>query len=69
MNPIERMISAGMSFTESYASTDMLFDTRQRDKFLKNTEIGPDYKSVAKMMEYFIETVSDKKKKREHEAA
>jgi len=69
MNPIERMISAGMSFTESYASTDVLFDTRQRDKFLKNTETGPDYKSVAKMMEYFIETVSEKKKKREHEAA
>jgi nucleoside-diphosphate-sugar epimerase len=67
MNPIERMISAGMSFTESYASIDVLFDTRQRDKFLKNTETGPDYKSIAKMMEYFIETLSEKKKKREHE--
>jgi len=67
MNPIERMIAAGMSFTESYASTDVLFDTRQRDKFLKNTETGPDYKSIAKMMEYFIETLSEKKKKREHE--
>jgi nucleoside-diphosphate-sugar epimerase len=69
MNPIERMISAGMSFTESYASIDVLFDTRQKDRFLKNTETGPDYKSIAKMMEYFIETVSEKKKKREHEAA
>jgi nucleoside-diphosphate-sugar epimerase len=69
MNPIERLISIGMSFTESYASTDILFDTRQRDKFLKNTETGPDYNSVAKMMEYFIETLSEKRKKREHEAA
>lgn len=67
MNPIERMISAGMSFTESYASIDVLFDTRQKDRFLKNTETGPDYKSIAKMMEYFIETLSEKKKKREHE--
>ena len=64
MNPIERMISAGMSFTESYTSFDVLFDTRQRDKFLKNTETGPDYKSIAKMMEYFIGTLSEKKKKR-----
>jgi nucleoside-diphosphate-sugar epimerase len=67
MSPIERMISAGMSFTENYASINVLFDTRQRDRFLKNTETGPDYKSIAKMMEYFIETLSEKKKKRVHE--
>lgn len=63
MNPIERRISAGMSFTESYVSFDVLFDTRQRDRFLKNTETGPDYKSIAKMMEYFIGTLSKKKTK------
>lgn len=63
MNPIERRISAGMSFTESYVSFDVLFDTRQRDTFLKNAETGPDNKSIAKMMEYFIGTLSKKKTK------
>lgn len=65
MNPIERMISAGMSFTESYASINVLFDTRQRNRFLKNTATGPTNKSIAKMMGYFIETLSEKKQ--EHE--
>jgi len=69
MKPIERLASIGMSFTESYTSTDLLFDTLQRDKFLKNPETGPDNNSVAKMLEYFIENLSEKKKKRKHEAA
>lgn len=69
MKPIERLASIGMSFTESYTSTDLLFDTLQRDKFLKNPETGTDNNSVAKMLEYFIENLSEKKKKRKHEAA
>jgi nucleoside-diphosphate-sugar epimerase len=63
MNSIERMISAGMSFTESYASTNILFDTQLRDRFMEYTETGPDNNSVAKMLEYFIETLSEKKKR------
>ena len=65
MNPIERMISAGMSFSENYTSTSISFDSRQRDKLLECPGTVPDDYSVAKMLEYFIETLSEKKKKSE----
>jgi nucleoside-diphosphate-sugar epimerase len=69
MTPIERLISVGMSFTESYAFTNISFDTRRRDKFLKYPEIGPDNNSVAKMLEYFMKNLSEKQKKRKSVAA
>jgi hypothetical protein len=69
MSPIERLISAGMSFTENYTSTDISFDTRRRDKFLKYPETGPDNNSVAKMLEYFIKNLSEKQKKKKSVAA
>ncbi len=65
MTPIERLISAGMSFTQSYTSTSISFDSSQRDKFIGYEETGPDEKSIAKMLEYFIETLPVKKKKSE----
>jgi len=63
MNPVERLVSVGMSFTESYTSTNILFDTRNRDQFINNTENGPDNHSVAMMLKYFIEGLTQKKKK------
>ncbi len=68
MNPIERLISAGMSFTESYAFTNVSFDTLQRDKFMKCMETGPDNNSIAKMLYYFIEKISVKKRQKSEAA-
>ena len=69
MNSIERLASIGMSFTESYTTTNLSFDTRQRDKFLKNPETGPDNNSVAMMLKYFIETYLVKKRNKKFEVA
>ena len=69
MNAIERLISVGMSFTESYIETDLSFDTSQRDKFIHYVETGPSNNSVSKMLEYFIESLSKKRKKQEPAAA
>ena len=69
MNSIERLISVGMSFTQSYTSTNITFDSRQRDNFVKDHETGTDNNAIAKMLKYFIETLSQKKKKQKHKAA
>jgi len=69
MSSIERLMSVGMSFTESYAETSLSFDTQQRDKFVGNQETGPSGYSVARMLEYFIGTLSEKRKKQESVAA
>ncbi len=63
MNPIERMIAIGMSFTESYTATNLVFDTRMRDEIIHSTdehEIGEE--NVLEMLKYFIRSLSDKKK-------
>jgi len=65
MNPIERLIAVGMSFTESYIDTNLSFDTRKRDRFIQYAETGPSNGSVSKMLEHFIENLSEKKKKQE----
>lgn len=69
MNSIERLVAVGMSFTESYIETDLSFDTKQRDKFIQYVETGPDKGSVSKMLEYFIENLSAKRKKQDSAAA
>lgn len=69
MNPIERLISVGMSFTESYIETELLFDTKQRDKLVQNTEMCHIKPSVSKMLKYFIEKLPQNKKKQKSEAA
>ena len=63
MSSIERLMSVGMSFTKSYTETNLYFDTQQRDKFMDNPETGPSSYSVAKMLKYFIGTLSEKRKK------
>ena len=69
MNPIERLIAVGMSFTESYINTNLSFDTRKRDRFIQYAETGPSNDSVYKMLEHFIKNLSEKKKKQEPAAA
>ena len=69
MNSIERLISVGMSFTESYTTTNILFDTRKRDEFIDSPIKGPDNNSIARMLEYFIEELSQKKREAKHSAA
>lgn len=69
MNSIERLASIGMSFTKNYTSTDISFDTQQRDKFLNCQEAGVDSNSVARMLEYFIEEMRGKNRKKKSVAA
>ena len=69
MNPIERLVSVGMSFSDSYTETNISFDSRQRDEFTNNSETGPDNDSVTKMLTYFIEKISDKRIKQKSTVA
>ena len=69
MSSIERLISTGMSFTESYTSTNISFDTHNRDQFINSSEIGPDNYSVSMMLKYFIEGLSQKKREKKSVAA
>ena len=69
MNSIERLVSVAMSFTESYTSTNISFDTRERDKFVDCQETGLDNSSVARMLEYFIKKLSKKTRKKKPVAA
>lgn len=64
MNALERIISAGMTFTESYIDTNLLFDTKNMDKILmvKGNEVNKN--SVYKMLEYFIGNLAIQKEKR-----
>lgn len=61
MNPIERLVAVGMSFTESYALANISFDAQKRDHFLNYPETGPDDDSVAKMLQNFIEELQQKR--------
>lgn len=69
MNPIERLVSVGMSFSESYTSINISFDTQKRDQFINSTETVLDNQSVAMMLKYYIEDLSQKKTKKKQVAA
>lgn len=69
MNFIERLVSVGMSFTESYTSINISFDTQKRDQFINSTETVLDNQSVAIMLKYFVEDLSQKKAKKKQVAA
>ena len=62
MNPIERLIAAGMSFTESYTATNLFFDTKKRDRIIPSEGNNPDKQSIFKMLSYFIDHLFEKKK-------
>jgi len=62
MNPYERIISIGMSFTGSYTNTDIHFETGNLDKLRLEERNEPTDQSVHRMLEYFINKISGKKK-------
>lgn len=62
MNSFERIISMGMSFTGSYVSTNLLFDTNNLDNVLSSDDSNEaNEHTIFKMLNYFIGTLSEKK--------
>ncbi len=69
MTSLERLISAGMSFSESYTETDLTFDTTERDKFIQPNGSTMNEHAVSKMLAYFITDLSEKKKMKKQPVA
>ena len=63
MNPLERIVSAGMTFTESYIDTDLQFGTENLDKIMMVNGHEVNENSVYKMLEYFIGNLASHKRK------
>ncbi|MFV0591989.1 MAG: SDR family oxidoreductase [Draconibacterium sp.] len=61
MDSYERVISIGMSFTNSYTDTNMNFDTAKLDEVMQLEENEATEESIRKMLEYFLGKSSDKK--------
>lgn len=57
MSSIERLVSVGMSFTGSYISTKLSFDTTKLDCLVPISNVNTEEKSIAKMLEYFVGVV------------
>ena len=64
MNALERIISAGMTFTESYTDTNLQFDTSNLDQILMVKGHEANDNSIHKMLEYFINSLAVQKRKR-----
>lgn len=64
MNALERIISAGMAFTDSYTDTNLEFGTSNLDKILMIDGEEANENSVHKMLEYFIDNLATQKRKR-----
>jgi len=64
MNALERIISAGMTFTESYIDTNLQFDTKNLEKILMDNGYEINENSVYKMLEYFIGNLAVQKSKK-----
>lgn len=62
MTTLERMVSIGMSFTGSYAETNLSFDTKNLDKITEPGINEVDEDSVFQMLEYFIDRLAEKKR-------
>lgn len=63
MKALERIISAGMTFTESYIDTNLQFDTKNLEKILLVNSCEVTEKSIYKMLEYFIGNLTVQKNK------
>jgi len=63
MNAFERIISIGMSFTSSYTDTNISFDTKNLDSVILSDGNQPTEQTVFRMLEYFIDNLSEKKRK------
>ncbi|MBN2634663.1 MAG: SDR family oxidoreductase [Prolixibacteraceae bacterium] len=61
MDAYERIISIGMSFTNSYTSTNMNFDTSRLDEVMHVEENEASEESIRRMLEYFLGKSADKK--------
>ncbi len=59
MNSFERIISIGMTFTGSYTQTNILFDTKNLDSLV---HLNGNEQSIYRMLEYFVNKLSAKKK-------
>lgn len=64
MTALERIISAGMTFTESYIDMNLEFDTSNLDKILMVNGHEANENTVHKMLEYFIYNLATQKRKR-----
>lgn len=62
MNTLEKLIAVGMSFTVSYINTDISFDTKNLDKIILSGDNEANEHSVFRMLEFFINNLSEKKK-------
>lgn len=63
MDALERLVAAGMSFTGAYKATNLQFDTKARDSVFLPESNEVNEQTVYKMLEYFIDNLSDKKGK------
>ena len=63
MDAFEQIISKGMSFTVSYAETNLTFDTANLDSVMIGINNEIDAKAVDSMLRYFIDSLSGKKGK------
>ena len=61
MNAFERMISIGMSFTGSYADTNLSFDTKNLDAIAVKGIDEVNEQSILRMLEYFLDRLEEKK--------
>ena len=61
MDSYERIVSIGMSFTNSYTNVDMNFDTTKLDEVMQVEENEASEASIRAMLEYFLDKSSDKK--------
>jgi len=64
MTALERMVSIGMSFTGSYAETNLWVDTKNLDKIAETGINEIDEYSIFQMLKYFIDRLAEKKRYR-----
>lgn len=62
MDALERIIHVGMSFSGNYVDTDILFDTKNLDLIASSINNEANEYSVYRMLEYFIDNISEKKR-------
>lgn len=62
MTTLERLISIGMSFTGSYADTNLKFETTNRDSILNLPIEVYNPQAIANMLQCFINEIESKKK-------
>lgn len=62
MTSLERIVSIGMSFTNSYTDTNLVFSTAALDSIIEEEGQEVDKDSLFKMMDYFI-SVSEQRKR------